>query len=72
LITWNLPHLHTFKFKYQEIIEHDFEITPNHALINRFNTSFWIERKWHLRICMEKDDDENDLVIYSTFPYGYN
>ncbi|CAF4124019.1 unnamed protein product [Rotaria sordida] len=51
-------------FCYIDVINDDFEINPYHALINRFTSSFWIQRQWIFRILVADDE-----VIYVIRPY---
>jgi hypothetical protein len=71
LISQHLLHLDKFEFNYEETIDEDWEITPYHALINRFNSSFWIKRKWLFRLCIDTNDWIDNTITYSIFPYRY-
>src|SRR5262249_17480230 len=46
LISQYLPHLVNFYFEYCKIINDNFQVTQNHAQINRFTSSFWLKRRW--------------------------
>jgi hypothetical protein len=56
LISEHMPLLTKFFFSYHDSIYDDFEGDPYHSLINRFKSSFWIERKWLLRIVIANHD----------------
>jgi hypothetical protein len=71
LISQHLLHLDKFEFNYEDTIDEDWEITPCHALINRFNSSFWIKRKWLFRLCIDTNDWIDNTITYSIFPYRY-
>jgi hypothetical protein len=64
-ISHNMPLLKKFIFCYSDCMN-DIEIKPNHALINRFTSPFWIRRKWIFQISLEKNE-----FIYSIEPYKY-
>jgi hypothetical protein len=66
LILEYMPHLSTFHFSYTDDITDDFEITPDHSLINRFTSPFWIKHQWIFHLTIEKDQ-----VIYLVRPYKY-
>ncbi|CAF4272365.1 unnamed protein product [Rotaria sordida] len=57
-------YLDDLSFYYTDVINDDFEINPYHALINRFTSSFWIQRQWIFRILVADDE-----VIYVIRPY---
>jgi hypothetical protein len=72
LISQYLTHLRIFEFRYTEPIDEDLALIQSHELINRFNSSFWIERKWLLRIDIDTDDwMDQYAIIYSIFSYRY-
>jgi hypothetical protein len=71
IISQHLIHLHIFEFKYEEVIDEDLEVTPYHALTIRFNSSFWMKRKWIFRTYIDTDFWEDNVIIYSIFPYKY-
>ncbi|CAF1331228.1 unnamed protein product [Rotaria sordida] len=64
LISQNITSLTKFIFRYSDIIDDDFQITSCHLLINRFISSFWIDRKWIFKLLIEDDE-----LIYSIRPY---
>ncbi|CAF1189193.1 unnamed protein product [Rotaria sordida] len=64
LITQNITSLTKFIFRYSDTIDEDFQITYCHSLINRFISSFWIDRKWIFKLLIEDDE-----LIYSIRPY---
>jgi hypothetical protein len=45
LISQHIPHLRNFYFKCREKIDDNFQVTENRALINRFTSPFWFERR---------------------------
>ncbi|CAF4649804.1 unnamed protein product, partial [Rotaria magnacalcarata] len=53
-----------FIFRYNDIIDDEFELTFYHSLINRFTSSFRIDRKWFFNLFIEEDE-----LIYSIRPY---
>ena len=65
-ITEHIPYLNKFIFSFTEDIDDDFKITPCHALINRFISPFWINKKWIFRILIDNDD-----INYLLRPYRY-
>ncbi|CAF2033047.1 unnamed protein product [Rotaria magnacalcarata] len=65
-ISQNMTSLIRFTFRYSDIIDDEFELTFYHSLINRFTSSFWIDRKWFFKLFIK----ENEL-IYSIRPYQY-
>jgi hypothetical protein len=65
LISHNILSLNKFIFCYSDCI-HDFEIKPNHALINRFTSTFWIQRNWIFKIALDRNH-----LDYSIRPYKY-
>ncbi len=66
LITQYMPCLRKFYFKYYEYVDDHLKLTPFHKQIDRFSSSFWIERKWIFGL----EFDATDL-IYSIHPYKY-
>ena len=62
----NIPLLSKFIYHYIDIINQNFKISPYHLLINRFTSSFWIDRKWIFKILVE-----DDKLIYLVRPYKY-
>ncbi|CAF4237710.1 unnamed protein product [Rotaria magnacalcarata] len=65
-ISQNMPSLIKFIFRYTDTIDDEFELTFYHSLINRFSSSFWIDRKWVFKLFIEEDE-----LIYSIRPYQY-
>ncbi|CAM4822183.1 unnamed protein product [Rotaria magnacalcarata] len=63
-ISQNMPSLIKFIFRYTDTIDDEFELTFYHSLINRFSSSFWIDRKWVFKLFIEEDE-----LIYSIRPY---
>ncbi|CAF2840285.1 unnamed protein product, partial [Rotaria sp. Silwood2] len=63
-ISKNMTSLIKFIFRYSDTIDDEFEINFYHSLINRFTSSFWIDRKWIFKL-LTKDDE----LIYSISPY---
>jgi len=66
LISQHIPYLNKFLFCYTEVIDNDFEITPCHALVNHFTSSFYLKRQWIFRIFIK-----NDKIIYLMRPSRY-
>ncbi|CAF1169773.1 unnamed protein product [Rotaria sordida] len=64
LISQNITSLTKFIFRYSDTIDDEFEISSCHLLINRFKSSFWIDRKWIFKFLIEEDE-----LIYSIHPY---
>jgi hypothetical protein len=52
LILRHMPHLRKFDFKYSIRISSQRTITQFHSNLNRFNSPFWIERKWFLELAI--------------------
>ncbi|CAF3002517.1 unnamed protein product [Rotaria sp. Silwood2] len=69
IISQNLLELNTFEFQYNDLIDEDFKTTVYHELINRFNSSFWIKRKWFFKISIQTDSWDDNVIVYSIFPY---
>ncbi|CAF5058889.1 unnamed protein product, partial [Rotaria magnacalcarata] len=63
-ISQHMTSLIRFTFRYSDIIDDEFELTFYHSLINRFTSSFSIDRKWFFKLFIE----ENEL-IYSIRQY---
>ncbi|CAF4266790.1 unnamed protein product, partial [Rotaria magnacalcarata] len=59
-ISQNMTSLIRFIFRYSDIIDDEFELTFYHSLINRFTSSFSIDRKWFFKLFIEEDE-----LIYS-------
>jgi hypothetical protein len=71
IISQHLLHLRIFEFKYEETIDEDLVTTLYHEQINRFNSSFWMKRKWLCRIYIGTDFWMDDIIVYYIFPYRY-
>lgn len=71
IICKNLTQLHVFNFKYEEAIDGDFEITAHHERILRFNSSFWINRKWSLKFHIDRSYLFGDAFVYAVGPNEY-
>ncbi|CAF4370863.1 unnamed protein product [Rotaria sp. Silwood2] len=71
IISQNLLELNTFEFQYNDLIDEDFKTTVYHELINRFNSSFWIKRKWFFKISIQTDSWDDNVIVYSIFPYRF-
>jgi hypothetical protein len=69
LLVQHMPHLRLFEFKHQEFVEDYFELTTDHALINRFTSSFWTKRKLVTELIMDIIDWSSIEIIYSIHPY---
>jgi hypothetical protein len=63
IISQHLLHLRIFELKYEETIDVDLETTIYHKQLNRFNSSFWMKRKWFLKT------QTFGLIILSLIPY---
>lgn len=66
LIVEYMPYLNIFDFRYVDDNIDDFEITSQYALLNRFNSAFWIKHQWFFSIRIEIDQ-----LIYRVRPYAY-
>ncbi|CAF4215326.1 unnamed protein product [Rotaria magnacalcarata] len=64
LILEHTPDLSRFIFCYADAINDDFEMSPCHASIDRFTSSFLVQRQWNFRIIVADDE-----VIYVIRPY---
>lgn len=71
LILQHIPYLRNFHFEYQEIINDNFEVTPDHALIPKFNSSFWHRRQWIFKLEININHFFLTEVTYSIHPYRY-
>ncbi|CAF3032480.1 unnamed protein product [Rotaria sp. Silwood2] len=67
IISQFLLHLDLFQFQYKELIDEDFKLTAYHELINHFNSSFWIKRKWFFTISIETDSWDDNVIIQGHF-----
>jgi len=67
LIKRHMPHLNKFHFNYDQYSYDDLNIDPGYTFINRFDSPFWIERKWlsELRI-------DGKEMFSSIHPYKYD
>ena len=63
LITKHMPHLNKFVFRYNGVVNEDFQIRSYHEFINGFQSSFYVQRQWIFRIFVD-----NDQIIYSLRP----
>jgi len=66
LISKKIISLTKFNFRYHDTIDDDFIIDSYYSLINRFTSSFWIDRQWIFKLLIEDDD-----LICSIRPYKY-
>jgi hypothetical protein len=63
LIVQHIPQLSKFYFEYLEPLD-GYSITrPNRPQINRFISSFWIERRWMFELKID-----TSKIIYSIHP----
>ncbi|CAF1491711.1 unnamed protein product [Rotaria sordida] len=69
IISQYLLYLNTFEFQYEEFIDEDFKASVYHELINHFNSSFWIERKWFFTISIKTDSWDDNIIAYSIVSY---
>ena len=71
IISKRLPQLRTFKFRYEETVDGDLEMTVFHGMILRFYSTFWINRKWSFKLYVDQNDYSEDTMIYAILPYTY-
>jgi hypothetical protein len=69
LILQYMPHLREFYFQHHEFIDDDFEVTEYHTRINRFMSSFWIERRSIFELEIDVSGSLSSKIIYSMHPY---
>jgi hypothetical protein len=50
LIVQYIPNLRKFEFEYEEKIPNSFQLQLHHQQINRFLSSFWVERQWYFEL----------------------
>jgi hypothetical protein len=70
LIVSHLPNLRLFNFQYKHYfnkINHLF----HDDLFNKFNSSFWFQRKWFFEHHIYYDRDKDYVIFYSINPYIY-
>ena len=60
-----LTQLRVFDFQYEETLDEFVGITPHHAMITQFHSSFWTRRKWFLKIFVHKNSWFDDAITYS-------
>ena len=69
IIVQHLLHLRVFEFKYEEIIDEDYQATLHHERINRFNSKFWRQRNWLFDVSIDTDGEMDNNIVYSILPY---
>ena len=71
LIVRYLPRLRRFDFQHywEPVDNNDIEQRTYHLLIDRFTTSFWIDRQWFFAHQHFSRRGIRDAVFYSTHPY---
>ncbi|CAF3711886.1 unnamed protein product [Rotaria sordida] len=69
IISQHLHHLNIFEFKYEELAREGLEVTVYHERLNEFNSLFWIKRKWFFRIYIDTRFHDDNMMIYSIYPY---
>jgi len=69
LISQHMPNLRKFHFRHGEIIDDDFNVTIFYKLINRFNSSFWIERQWVSKLSITISGIICRQIMFSIDPY---
>ncbi|CAF2842113.1 unnamed protein product [Rotaria sp. Silwood2] len=69
IISQHLLQLNVFDFKYEEPIDEELEGTICHERLNEFNSLFWIKRKWFFRISIDTNSQNDNVIVYSIFPY---
>ena len=70
LILSHMPNLSIFDFQYILSAHSDKNGTATHeTLINKFNSSFWIERQWFFNIQYPCGLYQDHTIFYSTKPY---
>jgi hypothetical protein len=67
LISQYMPYLHTFQFEYSD----RFQFQSYHSFVNRFTSSFWIEKGWIFNIQTDLIYWPPIEIIYSIEPYKY-
>ena len=68
LISHHIPHLHKFHFRHHQYSSRRFVATDYDTLIQRFTSSFWIERQWIFQLQINKDLKNVNEIIYSIRP----
>ncbi len=69
LISQHMPYLHTFQLKHSDVISGCFKVQSYHSFINRFTSSFWIEKGWLLDIQTDLNHWPPIKIIYSIQPH---
>jgi hypothetical protein len=62
----HMLHLRQLRFTLSGDYAFDHEDTPSNELINRFASSFWIERQWFFEVKID-----HNRISYSIRPYKY-
>jgi hypothetical protein len=62
----HMLHLRQLKFSLSRDYASDYENIPSNQFINRFASSFWIERQWFFEAKIEYN-----RIYYSILPYKY-
>lgn len=71
LISQHMPYLRKLHFEHGEFLDNDFGVIPHQAPINRFTSSFWIERQWFFQLIIGKYNDLSNHLVYAIHPYRY-
>ncbi len=67
LIKNHMPHLHKFYFKSEQYYtDNAFNIEPGYTVLDKFTSSFWIQRKWFSELKINHTE-----VFFSIYPYRY-
>jgi len=69
LIIEFIPYLHTFYFKYSDVIFSQLNLQSYHTLIHRFTSLFWIEKGWIFNIQIDLNYWPSIEIIYSIQSY---
>ncbi|CAF3979001.1 unnamed protein product [Rotaria sp. Silwood1] len=69
IISQHLLYLNIFEFQYEESIYGELEVTDYHESLNKFNSLFWIKRKWFFKISIDTHNWNTNFIVYSIFPY---
>ncbi len=71
LISQHIPYLHTFHFKVHGDFHSPLQLECYHLFLNRFTSSFWIERRWLFKIEIDLERWPISEIIYSIQPNTY-
>jgi hypothetical protein len=66
IISQHLPLLRTFNFEYK-----DFNLISHNVLVNKFTSSFWIDRRWIFELKVDMHQESITKMIYGIHSYKY-